>query len=98
MNSIATIIIRTYDLIATTTSFTVNKQIIIPSSTSLLCLLSKNLNSINNIQTRKMSGDSDWKSKETIYDFSAKDIDGNDVSLCNFFPCTLIVLSYESVY
>lgn len=28
---------------------------------------------------RKMSTDTDWKSKQTIYEFSAKDIDDNEV-------------------
>lgn len=28
---------------------------------------------------RKMSTDTDWKSKQTIYEFTAKDIDDNEV-------------------
>ncbi|KAH7636831.1 phospholipid hydroperoxide glutathione peroxidase [Dermatophagoides farinae] len=40
-----------------------------------------------------MSGDSDWKSKETIYDFSAKDIDGNDVSMEKYKGHPLLVVN-----
>lgn len=76
MSSIATKIIRNYDLITAASFFLNNHHIPLTSS----CLLFKHSNFFNNNQTRKMSSDSDWKSKESIYEFSAKDIDGNDVS------------------
>jgi len=53
----------------------------------------------NHLETNdkfNMSGNTDWKSAQSVYDFTVKDLDGNDVSLEKYRGHPLIIVNVAS--
>jgi len=48
---------------------------------------------VSNVNDSKMGEEVDWKNATTIYDFSAKDIDGNMVSLDKYRGHVCIIVN-----